>query len=81
MEKGNKKPFIENRKFNAYLKYSGLGFQLIAVILAGAFAGRFLDRKLENETPYFTAGLIMFFLIAYLVKLVRDLNRENKTGK
>lgn len=78
MEKGNRKPLIENKKFNSYLKYSGLGFQFIAVILLGGFAGRFLDRKFENETPYFTAGLILFFLIAYLIKLVRDLSNENK---
>ncbi len=76
-----KKPIIENKKVNSYLKYSGIGFQLIAVILIGVFAGRYLDERFQNDTPYFTAGLILVLLVVFLLKLIRDLNAENKSVK
>lgn len=76
-----KKPIVENKKVNSYLKYSGIGFQLIAVILIGVFLGKYLDKRFENETPYITAGLILVLLVIFLVKLIRDLNAENNSNK
>ena len=76
-----KKPIIENKKVNSYLKYSGIGFQLIAVILIGVFVGKYLDKRFQNDTPYFTAGLILVLLVVFLIKLIHDLSAENKSEK
>lgn len=44
-----------NKKQLAWLaKYSGLAFQMIAIILLVLFAGMKLDQFLKNEFPLFT---------------------------
>lgn len=69
-------PLAKNKKLQSYLRYSGIGFQLLGLILVGYFLGQYFDKKADNETPYYTAGLILFLLSAYLIKLVRDLIRN-----
>ncbi len=63
-------------KDNAYLKYSGMAFQIIAYILVGIFLGDRLDKHFENEQPVFTAILAMVFLCLFFYKLYVDLNRK-----
>jgi hypothetical protein len=64
-------------KWNAYLKYSGLAFQLAAVVLAGIFLGRWLDRKFMLEKPLFTMLLVIIFFSGFMFKLYKELT-ENK---
>ncbi|MCO6460110.1 MAG: AtpZ/AtpI family protein [Saprospiraceae bacterium] len=71
--------FKRSDKKNAltYLRYTGMGFQLIGVILIGYYLGDFLDRKWNAGNPrYWTAGLILVFMFAYLYKLIKDLSRD-----
>jgi len=76
------KPLI--RSDSAFLKYSGLGFQLAAVILIFLFAGIWLDGKFGTKfifTLVFTVlGFFGGFYNFYLT--VKDLNtkkdKENK---
>jgi ATP synthase protein I len=70
-DKNNKK------QVNPYLKYSGLGFQLIAALCLGAWLGDWLDKKMENQTPYFTIALLLLFLAAVLTSIIRDLSKED----
>ena len=64
-----------NLKDNAYLKYSGMAFQIVAYLLVGIFIGKKLDTHFDTEQPIFTAILAMLFLAAYFFKLYIDLNR------
>lgn len=70
-DKNNKK------QVNPYLKYSGMGFQLIAALCLGAWLGDWLDKKIENQTPYFTIALLLLFLAGVLTSIIRDLSRED----
>jgi ATP synthase protein I len=70
-DKNNKK------QVNPYLKYSGMGFQLIAALCLGAWLGDWLDKKMENQTPYFTIALLLLFLAAVLTSIIRDLSKED----
>jgi ATP synthase protein I len=70
-DKNNKK------QVNPYLKYSGMGFQLIAALCLGAWLGDWLDKKIENQTPYFTIALLLLFLASVLTSIIRDLSRED----
>jgi len=47
-----------------YMQYSGLGFQVVAMIVLGAFFGKWLDKKMLNEFP--TMTLILTFLSVFL---------------
>ncbi|HMY83316.1 MAG TPA: AtpZ/AtpI family protein [Saprospiraceae bacterium] len=62
---------------NTYLKYSGMAFQLIGVIVFGYLIGNYLDDTFRpGKTKYWTAGLILLFLMAYLYKIIKDLGTD-----
>lgn len=42
---------------SAYLKYTGLAFQMLAVIMIFVFGGIKLDEYLHTSFPFFTLGL------------------------
>jgi len=62
-------------RVNAYLKYSGLAFQLFGTMAAGAFLGRWMDQKLNTEKPYFTILFVAIFFIAAMVWVYVDLQK------
>lgn len=51
----------KKKSFDNYVKYSGIGFQMLAVIAAGVFGGYHLDRHVGNKMPVF---LILFSTIS-----------------
>lgn len=56
-----------------WARYSGLAFQLLGACLAGVFIGRWLDAKMELERPLWAVFLTIFFMVASLVSLYRQL--------
>ncbi|WP_421873915.1 AtpZ/AtpI family protein [Marinoscillum sp.] len=58
---------------NAYIKYTSLGFQMIATILLGVFGGMYLDEYFEMSFPAFTAGLSLFSVIASMYLAIKEL--------
>ncbi len=68
MAQNNKKPFNKTDPNQSkdknpmldYLKYSGLAFQMLAVIGVSVWAGIKLDEKFNNNNPLFV--LILTFL-------------------
>jgi hypothetical protein len=63
---------------NQYLKYSGIVFQLFALLGLGAWLGQYLDAKLNTADPYFTILFILLFSAAFFYKLVKDLGRKDE---
>ena len=63
-------------KTRAYLKYSGLVFQLVGVVVAGLLIGKWLDGLLHLEKPYITMLLILVFFSGYMYKLYIELSRK-----
>lgn len=65
-----------NDFFKAYAKYSSLGFQMLFVILAGYFAGNYLDKRFENTNAIFTvigASVAVVISTVWIIwKLVND---------
>ncbi len=78
MKTDNQKNSLKNqpKPLNKYFKYTGLAFQFLAAILLGFWVGKRLDDHYQTEKPWFTMGLMMFFLIATLVKVIRDITNE-----
>jgi len=72
-----KKDPQEKKWLKEYGKYSSLGFQMMFVILAGAFAGHYLDQYLENSKPVLTIILTLFGLIIALYILFKSISKTN----
>ncbi|MBL0047244.1 MAG: AtpZ/AtpI family protein [Bacteroidetes bacterium] len=59
-----------------YAKYSGMGIQMLAIMLAGVFGGKYLDKLLATPFPVFTlvltlvavGGAIWYFIKDFLKK-------------
>jgi len=66
----------EKKKFNAYLKYSGLAFQLAAVVVIGLFVGRWIDAYFSLSKPIFSMILILVFFSLYMYRLYVDLTKK-----
>ena len=61
---------------NSYLKYSGMGIQLLVIIFVGAFIGQKLDAHFQVEKGYFTAALALISTLAGLYLILKDLLNE-----
>jgi ATP synthase protein I len=62
----------------SWARYSGMGFQMIAIILLFYWAGSKLDERAATEKPVYTAVLTVLGVFAGLYIVLRDfLNRGN----
>ena len=71
----------ENEKFRTSFLYtvglySGVGIQLVILIVMGLFGGSFLDRKL-GTTPWLLLGGVVFGTATGFYNLVRILNAQS----
>lgn len=63
-ERKNKKQLTEN--LNNYARYSGMAFQMIAILLLGVFGGIKLDKLIQSNFPIF---LVVFSLLAVILSI------------
>lgn len=66
----NSKKVVDNAQ--SYLKYSGMAFQMAAILIVGALAGRELDERYQTERPYFTLILVIFAIIGAFYLTLKD---------
>ncbi len=59
----------DSRPLNAYAKYSGLGFQMIAIIGIFTYAGYKIDESAHHQVKWVTAALSLagVFISLYIV--------------
>ena len=70
MRDPNQKP--KQPASNSYLKYSGMAFQMGAIITIGVFGGVKLDEWLELKTPVFTLVLSLASVAAAIYVSIKD---------
>lgn len=58
-----------------YAKYSALAFQMIVIIVGGAFGGKALDNWVNWSFPVFTVSLTILSVIVSVVYGMRELFR------
>ena len=63
----------QKKQLKDLAKYSGLSFQMLAIILAGVFGGIKLDEYLDTEKPWFTAILTILSVFLALYFALKDL--------
>ena len=65
----------KKRQLNAYARYSGMAFQMLAIILLGVFGGYKLDQWLHTK-PILTVLLSICSVILSVYYVTRDLLRK-----
>ena len=69
------KPETPAEQANTVAKYSGIAFQMLAIIGLSAWAGTWLDGHYQNKTPWYTVGLMLLGLFAALYHVIRSLTK------
>jgi F0F1-type ATP synthase assembly protein I len=64
---------------NKFMQFMGIGMQMMATILAGAFLGQYLDKSQHTPSPYYTilcmfVGLSASFYLFF--KQITNLNND-----
>lgn len=70
----DQQPEKDNRPMNSFVKYSALGFQMLATIGVFAFIGYKLDEAQHHEKPIWTAVLSLIGVAGSLYQVIRQLN-------
>jgi ATP synthase protein I len=75
----DKKILDKNQKgLNNYAKYSGVGFQMLIIILAGTFGGIKLDKVLTTKFPIFTIVLSFLAVILAMYVVIKEFTSNDK---
>ncbi len=60
---------------NNYLKYAGLGFQMLVIIGGLTYLGHYLDQKWGFSTPWMTVILSLFGVFASIYQIIKQLSK------
>jgi F0F1-type ATP synthase assembly protein I len=63
---------LQNKEGNDFAKYSGIAFQMIAIILITTLGGIKLDKVSGFEKPVFTIILSLLGVFAAIYTVVKD---------
>ena len=61
----------KKKKFDDFIRYSSLAFEMVAIMGAGVFIGIKIDDWLELSFPAFTLGLMILFVIGAVYHVMR----------
>jgi len=82
-----KKTYI-TKKANAFIRYSSLGFEMMAIIGGFTFLGYKIDQWMQNQFKAFTFGLMVISVVVAIVygtknllNKTEDQSRKSKTKK
>ncbi len=64
------------RAMNSYAYYTGIGFQMIAVIGIFAFIGYKIDASQHTSTPLYTAFFSLAGVLASLYLVIRSIKKN-----
>jgi len=62
--------------YNSYLRYTGLGFTMIGIILASCFAGYWLDEQIGWKYPILTIALSLLGIAGSMVYLFKETGKR-----
>jgi hypothetical protein len=65
-----------NGNENSYLRYGGMVFQMLTVILLSAWGGNWLDGRYETEKPFWTLGCAFAGVILSMILIIKDINKS-----
>ena len=59
-----------------YLKYSGLGFQMIVIIIIAAYGGMWLDEHQGNKNPWWTIAFMLVAVISSIYMVIASVTKK-----
>lgn len=62
-----------NKPRNSYIKYAGLGFEILACMLLFVGGGYALDQWLQPEKPWFTLGFSLLGCVGVIILMIRSI--------
>lgn len=65
-----------SNRLQAIAKYSGLAFQMLAIIGGSTWLGTWLDARFESKNPWFTIGLMLLGVFVALWQVIRSLTKD-----
>jgi F0F1-type ATP synthase assembly protein I len=71
------------QRLNAFLQYSGIGFQMLGAIAFCGWLGHWADGKIGTERPWFLLAGMLFGVVASIfvaIKSLKELERR-QSGK
>lgn len=66
------------KKFNNYIRYSGLAFQMAATILICVLIGRAIDERRGSEKQVFTAIFSVLGVMASIWNIIRSVKKSDE---
>ncbi len=74
----------KKKQLDNYARYTGIGFQMLVIILIGVFGGVKLDQWLDLNVPVFTIFLSILSVILAIYYAVKDflkMDKKNRANK
>ncbi|MBD2723716.1 MULTISPECIES: AtpZ/AtpI family protein [Hymenobacter] len=62
-------------RLQAVAKYSGLAFQMLAIIGGATWVGTWLDGHFHTQNPWFTIGLALLGVFVAMFQVIRSLTK------
>jgi F0F1-type ATP synthase assembly protein I len=59
------------------VRYSGMAFQMIAVLLLAAYSGQWLDNHFQNKQPWFTLVLLLIGVTASMYLIIKTVTKNS----
>ena len=66
----------QKSRFDNFIRYSSLGFEMMGIIAIFTFAGYKIDQWLENDFKGFTLGLMILSVIAAIIHGTKNLLKK-----
>jgi len=66
----------DKNSLSKYAYYSGLGFQMIAIIGVFTFIGHKIDQNMDNEKPVLTAILSLLGVCLSLYSVIKSVKKQ-----
>lgn len=72
------RPNNKKNKIDNFIRYSGLAFEMMAIIGLATFGGFKIDEWMNNKFKGFTLGLMIFSVIAAMLYATKNLLKRKK---
>ncbi|WP_046243986.1 AtpZ/AtpI family protein [Hymenobacter terrenus] len=69
-------PSTGSSRVRAFAKYSGIAFQMLAIIGLSTWLGTWLDAYYQLRNPWLTIGLMLLGVLVALLQVIRSLTKE-----
>jgi len=64
------------KKFDNFIRYSSLGFEMMAIIAVFTFAGYKIDQWMNNDFKAFTFGLMVLSVVIAIIYGTKNLLKK-----